>query len=165
VQLRGDRGPRPAVDSDRPDSAAIDARDQWVAFFGVRSSVATTTASICSSPIVRGSAWAWLVDQSFQTPFVEAAPPLADGLCQIPQLGGDFLVSLADGAAQDDPAALGQVLCAGRSACASAPASRVRPLTTSTRPAAVSYEPSSKSIQIHPWVPQLQSAIADEFAV
>jgi hypothetical protein len=32
---------RPTVDSDRAGSAAIDARDQWIAFFGVRSSVAT----------------------------------------------------------------------------------------------------------------------------
>jgi hypothetical protein len=63
-----------------------------------------------------GSAWSWPVDQSFQTPFVEAAPPLADALWPGTQLGGDFLVGLAVGAAQDDPAALGQVLCAARSA-------------------------------------------------
>jgi hypothetical protein len=63
-----------------------------------------------------GSAWAWLVDQSFQTPFAEAVRPLADGLWPDTQLGGDFLVGLAVGAAQDDPAALGQVLCVGRSA-------------------------------------------------
>src|SRR5712664_956189 len=36
---------RPIVDFDSPDLAAIDMRDQWVASFGVSSSVATTTAS------------------------------------------------------------------------------------------------------------------------
>ena len=36
---------RPIVDWDSPDLSAIDARDQWVAFCGVSSSVATTTAS------------------------------------------------------------------------------------------------------------------------
>ena len=46
---------RPTVDFDSPDSLAIDARDQCVASSGWRSSVATTTASICSSPIVRGA--------------------------------------------------------------------------------------------------------------
>ena len=45
---------RPIVERDSPVSAAIDARDQCVASFGVRSSVATMTASIRSSPIVRG---------------------------------------------------------------------------------------------------------------
>ena len=46
---------RPTVDFDSPDSLAIDARDQCVASSGWRSSVATTTASICSSPIMRGA--------------------------------------------------------------------------------------------------------------
>ena len=46
---------RPTVDFDNPLSAAIDARDQCVASAGWRSSVATTTCSICSSPIVRGA--------------------------------------------------------------------------------------------------------------
>src|SRR5664279_4174194 len=46
---------RPIVDRDNPVSAAIEARDQCVASFGVRSSVATMTASICSSAIVRGA--------------------------------------------------------------------------------------------------------------
>ena len=46
---------RPTVDFDNPDSLAIDARDQWVASAGWRSSVDTTTRSICSSPIVRGA--------------------------------------------------------------------------------------------------------------
>src|SRR6195256_266301 len=36
---------RPIVDFDSPDLAAIEVRDQWVASFGVCSSVATTTAS------------------------------------------------------------------------------------------------------------------------
>ena len=40
---------RPIVDFDSPDRLAIDARDQCVAFFGVSSSVATTTASTCST--------------------------------------------------------------------------------------------------------------------
>jgi hypothetical protein len=116
VQLRGDRGPRPTVDSDRPDSAAIDARDQWVAFFGVRSSVATTTASICSSPIVRGAPGRGSSTSPSRRRSLKQRRHLPTVCGQIPQLGGDFLVSLADGAAQDDPAALGQVLCAGRSA-------------------------------------------------
>src|SRR5919106_4451199 len=45
---------RPTVDRDSPASAAIDARDQWVASLGVRSSVATRTCSICSSLMLRG---------------------------------------------------------------------------------------------------------------
>jgi hypothetical protein len=49
-----------------------------------------------------------------QTPFVEAAPPLVDGLWPDTQLGGDFLVCLAVGAAQDDPAALGQFCAVGK---------------------------------------------------
>src|SRR6476469_1604935 len=46
---------RPTVDLDSPVSAAIDARDQCVASLGWRSSVATSTASTCSSVIVRGA--------------------------------------------------------------------------------------------------------------
>jgi len=46
---------RPTVDLDNPDSLAIDARDQWVASAGWRSSVATITSSICPSPICRGA--------------------------------------------------------------------------------------------------------------
>jgi hypothetical protein len=46
---------RPTVDFDSPDRLAIDARDQCVASLGVSSSVATTTASTCSSVIVRGA--------------------------------------------------------------------------------------------------------------
>jgi hypothetical protein len=46
---------RPTVDFDSPDRLAIDARDQCVASRGVSSSVATTTASTCSSVIVRGA--------------------------------------------------------------------------------------------------------------
>src|SRR6476469_5880201 len=42
------------VDLDNPVSAAIEARDQWVASLGSRSNVATTTDSTCSSVIVRG---------------------------------------------------------------------------------------------------------------
>src|SRR5256885_16827763 len=45
---------RPIVDFDSPDLAAIDVRDQWVAFFGVSSSVATTTASTWSMVIDAG---------------------------------------------------------------------------------------------------------------
>jgi hypothetical protein len=52
---RNSRQIRPIVERDNPVSAAIEARDQCVACFGVRSSVATITASICSSPIVRGA--------------------------------------------------------------------------------------------------------------
>ena len=36
---------RPMVDLLRPDRSAIDARDQWVASFGISSRVATTTSS------------------------------------------------------------------------------------------------------------------------
>jgi hypothetical protein len=46
---------RPTVDFESPDRLAIDARDQWVAPSGVSSRVATTTASTCSSVIVRGA--------------------------------------------------------------------------------------------------------------
>ena len=35
----------PIVDSDSPDFFAIDVRDQWVAFFGFDSNVATSTSS------------------------------------------------------------------------------------------------------------------------
>ncbi len=35
----------PIVDLDNPLRLAIDSRDQWVAFFGVSSNVATTTSS------------------------------------------------------------------------------------------------------------------------
>ena len=45
---------RPTVERDNPDSVAIDARDQCVASFGVRSKVATMTTSICSSLMLRG---------------------------------------------------------------------------------------------------------------
>jgi hypothetical protein len=45
---------RPIVDFDNPDLRAIEARDQCVAFFGVDSSVATTTASTWSTLIVAG---------------------------------------------------------------------------------------------------------------
>ena len=45
---------RPIVDFDSPDFRAIDARDQCVAFFGVSSRVATTTASTCSTLINGG---------------------------------------------------------------------------------------------------------------
>src|SRR6266853_3152863 len=45
---------RPIVDFDSPDLAAIDMRDQWVASFGVSSSVATTTASTWSMVIDAG---------------------------------------------------------------------------------------------------------------
>jgi len=51
---RNSRQIRPIVERDSPVSAAIEARDQCVASFGVRSSVATITASICSSLIERG---------------------------------------------------------------------------------------------------------------
>jgi hypothetical protein len=46
---------RPTVDLLSPDRLAIDARDQCVASLGVSSRVATTTASTCSSVIVRGA--------------------------------------------------------------------------------------------------------------
>ena len=46
---------RPTVDFDRPVSAAIEARDQWVASRGVRSKVATTPCSTCSSLTERGA--------------------------------------------------------------------------------------------------------------
>src|SRR6266568_857371 len=45
---------RPIVDLLSPDLAAIDLRDQWVALLGVSSSVATTTASTCSTVIDGG---------------------------------------------------------------------------------------------------------------
>src|SRR4029453_17304950 len=45
---------RPIVDLDRPDRLAIEARDQCVAFLGVSSNVATTTASTCSTVIEGG---------------------------------------------------------------------------------------------------------------
>ena len=40
---------RPIVDLLKPVRSAIFARDQWVAFLGVDSSVATTTSSTCST--------------------------------------------------------------------------------------------------------------------
>src|SRR5918995_1448334 len=46
---------RPTVDLLSPDRLAINARDQWVASFGVSSRVATTTASTCSSLILLGA--------------------------------------------------------------------------------------------------------------
>src|SRR5215212_1116862 len=42
------------VDLDNPVSAAIEVRDQCVASLGARSKVATTTASTCSSVMLRG---------------------------------------------------------------------------------------------------------------
>jgi hypothetical protein len=45
---------RPIVDFDSPDLAAIDVRDQCVAFFGVSSSVAVITSSTLSSRIDGG---------------------------------------------------------------------------------------------------------------
>jgi len=45
---------RPTVDFDRPLCSAIDLRDQWVAFFGISSSVVTTTASTWSTLMVGG---------------------------------------------------------------------------------------------------------------
>ena len=56
VRFEPERLPDPAHRRLRqPVLLAIDARDQWVASPGWRSSVATTTCSICSSPIVRGA--------------------------------------------------------------------------------------------------------------
>ena len=52
---RNSRQIRPIVERESPVSAAIEARDQCVASFGVRSSVATITASISSSAILRGA--------------------------------------------------------------------------------------------------------------
>ncbi len=45
---------RPIVDVLSPDLSAICLRDQWVAWLGVSSSVATTTASTCSTAIDGG---------------------------------------------------------------------------------------------------------------
>ena len=45
---------RPTVDFDSPVSAAIEARDQWVASRGVLSKVSTTTCSTSSSVTERG---------------------------------------------------------------------------------------------------------------
>jgi len=45
---------RPIVEADSPDLAAIEERDQWVAFFGVDSSVATSTSSTWSRVIEAG---------------------------------------------------------------------------------------------------------------
>ena len=45
---------RPMVDLDRPERSAIFDRDQCVAFFGIDSSVATTTSWTCSAVIVGG---------------------------------------------------------------------------------------------------------------
>jgi hypothetical protein len=45
---------RPMVDSDRPLRRAIEARDQWVASFGISSKVAVTTSSTLSSRIDGG---------------------------------------------------------------------------------------------------------------
>lgn len=45
---------RPIVDFDNPDFSAIDARDQWVAFFGDDSKVSTITSSILSNRIDGG---------------------------------------------------------------------------------------------------------------
>ncbi len=49
------RQTRPTVDFDSPVSAAIDARDRWVASLGVRSRVATASSSILSSLIFLGA--------------------------------------------------------------------------------------------------------------
>jgi hypothetical protein len=46
--------PLPMLDFDSPERPAIFARDQWVAFTGVDSSVATTTSSTCSAVIETG---------------------------------------------------------------------------------------------------------------
>jgi hypothetical protein len=54
---------RPTVDFDSPLCLAIDARDQCVASAGWRSRVATSTASICSSPIFRGAPGRGLIGQ------------------------------------------------------------------------------------------------------
>jgi hypothetical protein len=45
---------RPTVDFDSPDFSPIEALDQWVAFFGICSSVATTTSSTLSRPTEGG---------------------------------------------------------------------------------------------------------------
>jgi hypothetical protein len=45
---------RPIVEGDSPDLVAIDVRDQWVAFFGVDSSVVTSTSPTWSRVIDAG---------------------------------------------------------------------------------------------------------------
>lgn len=49
AQSSKDRQIRPMVDFESPLRSAIFFRDQCVAFFGVSSSVATTTSSTCSA--------------------------------------------------------------------------------------------------------------------
>lgn len=62
---------RPTVDLDNPLSAAVDARDQCVASFGVRSKVATIVADAPRSTGTR------LIQQAVQPPIHETSPPLA----------------------------------------------------------------------------------------
>ena len=63
---------RPTVDFDAPLAAAIDARDQCVAFLGCRSRVATITSWACSSVIVRGSRTPFF-GQSVEATFLQTA--------------------------------------------------------------------------------------------
>ena len=83
---------RPIVERDRPVSAAIEARDQCVASFGVRSNVATITASICSSPMLRGPPGRGSSSQAVQALVHEPAPPLAHRRRHNPKLRCDLRV-------------------------------------------------------------------------
>ncbi|MFF0205840.1 hypothetical protein [Streptomyces sp. NPDC005017] len=76
---------REMVDCDIPMAAAIDLVDQWVAFFGVCSSVLTMTRSTSASMVFRGDAEPRVVTQAVQTPLDEAPPPGADGVRRDPQ--------------------------------------------------------------------------------
>src|SRR6266540_811488 len=93
---------RPIVDLLSPERAAIDVRDQCVAFPGVSSSVATTTASTCSTVIDGG--------RPVRSPRDKPAAPLADRRRMHAQQSGDLRVWRPVRACQHDLASLCQRL-------------------------------------------------------
>jgi hypothetical protein len=72
----------------------MEAREQCVASFGVRSKVATTTSSTSSSEILRRTG-ARLVRQTVQARLEETPAPLAHRLRPDPEFSGHLLVRLS----------------------------------------------------------------------
>jgi hypothetical protein len=103
---------RPTVDFDRPLCSAIDFRDQWVAFFGISSSVVTHDRFHLIHADGGRPARPGLVDQAVQPLRQEPAPPLTDGVGGHPQLAGDHddRWHLRTRTRQHDPRAQGQRL-------------------------------------------------------
>src|SRR4029453_13591230 len=93
---------RPTVDSLSPECLAMDARDQWVASFGVFSRVSARTCSTCSSVIFRGAPGRGCGVRAAPRVVDESGPPFPPGGAGNLQPPGHLGVVLAGGALQDN---------------------------------------------------------------